>query len=1404
VEDAGADLSATRGAPITGRADELRRLRFAIDDPDCRLVVLRGPAGAGKTALAEAALARARTEGALTGSGKYAEGDAQSPYEPILQALSEAVGQGLDQLYEPAPVLAGLVEALGPAAEVLRRAGFRGLAGAPSLTIAATGRREGAALLTDAVLQLARWLEGFNLPIALLIDDWRRNAPESRSLLQSLAEECAGLTLLLTERDDQSPHALAALAGARALEVGGLRPADRRALFVSLLAEAGPAAFDFFGADGPALPFDIQAAAQALTQAEALERVDGRWRVDPIRGAAALPGGQAQGAGQRAPGLTPTARRLALALAVWGDAAPALGLRLALGMAPATFQTAVTRLGSLGMARRRSDQIQFAHDRLREAVLSDAGPAAADLAAELADRLAGAAGPDWAEMSYAALHLRQSGGLQTADPTIWRDRFAEGARDARARLDTASAASFAESAWSLSLRAPAQDHAAARLILREATLAAADRRAPAETLVRAQALVGMSISDSERGEDYELAIGALRASGDPEMAWSFACGALAHYGLRPPDKVGLPALLMASWAWRRARRRAGASAADAAEEIEGVTRTAHAAGVLAFERNPALAVYIICRSSALIRRHPRAAAFWNSVDAFLAAVFGDFAGAARLGRDAIAGVREDGVYRASTLYRAYYFGQIWDRPMAELRAQCAEVQELALLEGDLATATVATRNKALIAWRTHPSLSELKAELGDILREAGRLGDADMIEDISAFVRVVEALADPRREVLAELARDAESTVLGGSPILMLELASLNSDWIAAAALARRVAPRRRGFDSHPGGVVWRFHETLARLKTGARARPADLAFVRKAAALNPADHRAKLLVLEAEQLRARGRTAASVEAYRAAVHAALTASSRIEAGLACECAADAARAAGRPDLAEAYEDHAQQVWARWGAAAKLAPPSLQAELEAVQSQALAAERDGRAKSRFLVDVAHELRTPLQGMQGLIDLAAADPATLDLATFREIFGGLRSVVDDLTDFGALASGEARMTLAPASVADLVRSEVRLAASTTGEGSGQVELSLADDLPDLVLTDEGRARQVVRNLLSNAVKYGQGGRISVTVRRPAPATSQPDEIAIVVEDHGPGLNEAALRRIFEPFERGAHAGDGRGLGLGLTVSRRLAEQLGGSLRAENREEGGARFTFHLAAPPFHLAAPPAEAENAPEGPKAGPLRILLAEDVPLVRQVIAANLRRDGHDVYEASDGGAAWRMWQAGAFDLAVIDWSMPRLGGRAVLDRMRAAGAAPAVIVLTASSDPVIAADAEAAGAARVLRKPISAQELARAVAAVCGGVASTDPSEARYQQDMAGLGRAARLELEQRARAVLALWRSGAAVDPREVHRLAGLAAQFGWAAVAEAADALEAGLTADREAAGRAIEDLERALAELADGA
>jgi signal transduction histidine kinase/DNA-binding NarL/FixJ family response regulator len=1383
--------------PIIGRVAELRRLWAAIEDPDCNVAVLRGPAGAGKTVLAETALARARADGALTGSGKHAEGDAQSPYEPILQALSEALGHALEQLYEPAPVVADLFRALGPAAEALRRAGFRGLDGAPALTIGAAGRRESLALITEALLRLVAWLEGFNFPIVLMIDDWRRSTPESRAVLQTLAEARAGLTLLLIERDDAAPHELAACPGARTVEVGGLTPADRRALLVRLLGDGGPAAHAWLGPDGPVLPFDIEVAARSLTASGALALMAGRWQVDAALASplSALSPGPGQGEEFDEP-----ARRLALALAVWGDGAPARWLQFGLAMTAGDFDAATSRLEALGLARGRVDAagartLRFVHDRLRTQVLEDAGDAAPWLAGELADRLTACDPADWPSVAYAALHLRQAGGLEGVEAGAWRDRFAHGAAEARSRLDTAAASAFAENAWRLAALAPPPDVAGQRLMLREALLAAADRQDVESAKVRGAALIATARSDADLGEDQELAIGALRACGDTEAAWTAAVAALARRGLKTPSKVGLPQLIWARREWRRSQRQ-GARRTDG-EAVGGMTRTAHAAATLAFERDPASAVYITCLGSVRARRDLRARAFWDSVDAYLSAVFGDFAEAACLGQRAVEGMAEDAVFRASALYRAYYFGLIWVRPMAELRGHCATIHDLALLEGDLATAMIAVRNNALTGWRTHRSLPELRRELEESLREAGRLGDATVLAGVTAFAQAAEiALQPPGAQPTTCGGEPAtvESQALLSQPLVRLELASFQGDWIRAAALAREVAPLRRGADSHPGGVVWRFHETLARLKTGRRARRSDMAYIRKAAALNPVDHWPKLKILEAEMLRVR-RPAAALEAYAKAVEAALATSGPLEAGLACECAAEAARAARRPDLAERYDAEAQTVWTGWGAAAKLDGVPADGDnghLAAARAATVAAEREACAKSRFLADVAHELRTPLQGMQGLLDLAAEDRRTLNLTALRDVFASLRTIVDDLTDFGAVGSGEARLTAASVDIAALARSEVAVLA---GYGEGRLALKLSEDLPALVESDGARVRQVLRNLLSNAVKYGEGGPIEVSVNVVAGDTPGAVEIEMVVDDGGPGLNDVELRRIFEPFERGAAAGDGRGFGLGLALSRRIAEQLGGSLNAENRAQGGARFTFQL---PARLAeTPPAAPADAVRT-----LVVLLAEDVALVRQVLAANLRRAGHQVHEAADGLEAWRLYRSQRFDLVILDWSMPGLGGERLLARMNGTGAQPRppVIVLTASTDLAIAEAAHAAGAERLLRKPVSAGELASAVARVCGPAEAGVLPQAAFDREMAELRSAARVQLESRIGALVGAWREGAPLSADEAHRIAGLAAQFGWGGVAEAADRLEHHLRKDPAGIGMAAEAVAAAVASL----
>ena len=1391
------DVTLRPDLKFVGRLDELRRLEFVVNDPTRNLVILRGPGGAGKTALAQTVLAEARSRGVLTGTGGYAESNAQSPYDPILQALSQAVAHALDGLYEPAPVLAGLRRTLGPAAEVLRRAGMSDLGGTSSismgLVIGAKGRRESSALLTDAVLQLVIWLLGFNLPIVLLIDDWRRSAPESRALLTAMLEECHGghLTLLVTERDVEAPHELASNTSAWTLAVGDLVPGDREALLVSLLGERGKLAHAWLGVAGPALPFDVRAVAEALANSNAISLKNGVWWVDPTQSAVAL-GVTPRSAGGKQNYSRPT-RQLAVALAVWGVEAPTRWLRLSLGLASARFEAALGPLIEHGLVIRLGENITFAHDRIRAEVLADFGVVPAEFAARLAERLVACAADDWPHVAHAALHLRQAGGLESVDPDVWRDRFAQGAYDARRRLDTAAAGGFAECAFRLRSLACPLDATADRLIVREAMLSAADRRASAEVLTRATLLVASARTDSELGEDNEQAIEALRASGDPERVWIFTRAALAHYGLSAPDRVNTLQLMAASQAWRRARRRATTEAMDD-EAMDGLTRTAHAAAAAAFERNPAIAVYIACQSSSRVVRRRRDQAFWSSIDVFLSSVFGDFAGAARLGEQALEQLAEDSVFQAATLYRATYFGQIWKRPLSELRETCGRVQDLALLEGDLGTSAVTTRNKALIAWRTHRFLPDMKAELMETMRVAHRIGDATIIASMLAQIGVVDALLEPGGKMFANLST-ATLPALEGSPILMLELASLQGDWVRARSLARRLAGRRRGYQSHPGGVVWRFHETLGRLKTGLKPRRRDIAFVRAAAELNPVDHRSKLLVLEAEQLRARRRMADCLVAYANAVRTAVATAGPLEAGLACECAADAARAAGRPDVAQTYEAQAQSVWREWGAAARLegAPPSpMELRLAEAESQVRVAEREGRAKSRFLADVAHELRTPLQGMQGLLDSAADEPAALDLTHLREVFGSLRAVVDDLTDFGMMASGEARLVLAPVSLAALVRSEVAILAPLAEKRGGRLELAVADGLPAWILADGGRVRQVVRNLLSNALKYGEGV-IEVSVGNISSSEPGVDDLVVLVDDSGPGLTAAELRLIFEPFERGLHAGDGRGLGLGLALSRRIAETLGGSLTAENRQAGGARFAFQIPAPRVAQAAPiPSPTPN---------LHILLAEDVNLVREVLAAGLRRSGHRVQVAADGLEAWRLYCGQRFDLAIIDWTMPGLGGRELLHRMQGVRALPAppVIVLTASSEEAISQTARAFGAALVLYKPVSAEELAAAIARLCG-VLVTAPDAEPFEAEMAKLHHRASSEIKLRGAALLSQWRSGGQIAAPDVHSLAGLAAQFGWTALADAADRLERCVREDGPGVDRAAARLEQTLVSI----
>ena len=171
---------------LVGRERERRHLRGARLDPEIAAVVLRGPAGAGKSALAEAELVEAAAAGSLVGAGKYAEAALRSAFEPIVASLAQVASAAIDQLYDPAAGLQALASALGDGAGPLVEAGFHveGLAAAEAPSLA--GRREAAARLAGAALRLLEWLTGFGAPVVLLIDDWRRGGPEALRLVRAM------------------------------------------------------------------------------------------------------------------------------------------------------------------------------------------------------------------------------------------------------------------------------------------------------------------------------------------------------------------------------------------------------------------------------------------------------------------------------------------------------------------------------------------------------------------------------------------------------------------------------------------------------------------------------------------------------------------------------------------------------------------------------------------------------------------------------------------------------------------------------------------------------------------------------------------------------------------------------------------------------------------------------------------------------------------------------------------------------------------------------------------------------------------------------------------------------------------------------------------------------------------
>lgn len=362
-----------------------------------------------------------------------------------------------------------------------------------------------------------------------------------------------------------------------------------------------------------------------------------------------------------------------------------------------------------------------------------------------------------------------------------------------------------------------------------------------------------------------------------------------------------------------------------------------------------------------------------------------------------------------------------------------------------------------------------------------------------------------------------------------------------------------------------------------------------------------------------------------------------------------------------------------------------------------AAEAASRAKDEFLAMFGHELRNPLSGIASAIEVLNQAPAGSPLAaSAREVIARqtrhLTHLMDDLLDVGRVVSGKVLLTRKPFELSALVQRLVD-GLKVTGEAAGHALTTTLE--PVWVKADSTRIAQVASNLLTNALKYTPPGRgIEVRVKALPGADGGPGQALLQVRDEGDGIAPELLPHIFDLFVQGERTLDRRagGLGIGLTLVRRLVEQHGGRVTAESSPQGST-FSVWLDAVPAHAEQPAAGgALPAPQR-----RRVLIIEDNADAASSLRALLELDGHQVEVAGDGPGGLKTLLAQRPDAAVVDIGLPGLNGFDLARESRGAGYAGLLVALTGYGAGSDIKRALKAGFDAHLVKPLDAERLRR-----------------------------------------------------------------------------------------------------------
>jgi signal transduction histidine kinase/CheY-like chemotaxis protein/uncharacterized protein YdeI (BOF family) len=378
-----------------------------------------------------------------------------------------------------------------------------------------------------------------------------------------------------------------------------------------------------------------------------------------------------------------------------------------------------------------------------------------------------------------------------------------------------------------------------------------------------------------------------------------------------------------------------------------------------------------------------------------------------------------------------------------------------------------------------------------------------------------------------------------------------------------------------------------------------------------------------------------------------------------------------------------------------------------------AAEAASRAKSEFLANMSHEIRTPMNGICGMTALALGTTLDQEQREYLETVGdsarSLLCIIDDILDLARIEAGKLRLETAPFEIRRAIRRVVATLDGIAAQKGVGLNYTIAGEVPEHLLGDAGRLRQVLLNLGGNAVKFTDKGEVFIAV-----AVDRRDqsvvELRFTVRDSGMGIPQEKLEAIFAPFEQVDHSTTRKsgGTGLGLTISRRLVELMGGTIRAESAVNQGSTFRFTAR---FGLAERPPTA-TGPDSPvdqlaaAARPLRVLVAEDNRVNQRLVERVLSKQGHTVVLVGDGEQAVCAARSAPFDLILMDVEMPGMDGLTATRAIRESTGSPHVpiIALTARAMQQDEAECRSAGMDGYLAKPVDINDLLRLAGQIAG----------------------------------------------------------------------------------------------------